>query len=350
MEKVKQKIISIVLLVTMAIIFAFSFSACEGCACSCMNSCSLNHPTPVQTEPMTELEWIAMWENTKYEMTKANANFKVVVTFDREDYRQSTDYYIVDSNKGLTRAYTSGREPFRRYFSLDNKGVLFYFGNCYLDGGTVKIPTGYTETMGKTMWGTSIHNMFMNAHFPPHFNRFIDNFSHMRYLGGHRYVYSASHSWGGMDIYTEWIISETSGLVSQISTRQVYFDYRYTIPSVRQTHNIIFGGQNIVLPDNYCVAVRLQPPTNLKINDGILTWDEVEGANGFLIYVESNYFQRQRARFVGGLEFDIFRLFYSSSLNEGEYRITLYAVSNNIRFLSSLSSEPIYFYFARNFA
>jgi len=253
MKQTKLKILIIVLFATMSTMLVLPFSACNGCFCSCMDIPT--PPTPAPKEPMTEEEWIAMWDNTEHEMTKADANFKISDSHsgvnEHGNYSFHMNDFIVTSNKAV-------RTRERSYLLICQNNNLYRFLYAEYDG-FLRMQSGPSEeTMGKNLWYNGGWSFFEIWQFQFLYDNFRNNFTNMRYLGNRMYTSSFIYVWQDIEIYREWFIAVSNGLINQLSFRSTFPNGNVAI----RTHDIIFGGQSITLP-NYTKAKPLPSPSNL---------------------------------------------------------------------------------------
>jgi len=299
---------------------------------------------------MTEDEWIEMWDNTKYEMTRADANFRIDWSFQEEmecgSVNSGSEHdTIVDSNKRVLVQQVSNSVHRRTYYLLCEYD--FYYSIRYEEHfgfvrGRLYPSSKYFETMGERIW---YYNLTKRLQFL--YENFRDDFSFVNYLGNGKYAGSFINDFRWWDwnhrLYIEFFITVSNRMISQLS-------FKHNSGHIIRTdsYDIILGGQSIVLP-NYNRQTRLSSPANLQINGGILTWDEVESAGGFWIYVENSYVRRRFAVASPISEVDLFERLYSMGFDYGMYRTSIVAGGAVFLYLSSLPSEPIYFYFTRNY-
>jgi hypothetical protein len=265
----------------------------------------------------TNISWIQIVEATLAEVSKANANYKISASNNYET--------IVDGNKmvGINGPQVMEGEQRYTFTSISN----VWYKTLGTGGWTP------SATMGEWAAFSSIGSLSVLFET-------ISNYQNVEDLGNGKYSYHQNGMGPDPDTY---IFTATEGLISRMEVTAYggsgILMYRTSVSTYT------YGGQTVTLPTEFILTVKLMPPKNLNINNGILTWDEVEGVGYYSgdIYKDGNpqlHFYR-----IDFTELNFHEHAFSLNWTSGTYQITIRAIhpTTHMDYMSGQTSiEYIY--------
>ena len=254
-----------------------------------------NEPPEEQTPFST---WVQIAEATSAEVIKADANFlcdlgNSEIIVDSNKGQKSGTYYVMEDGN----IYEFHRLPSGVYY----KGVV--------RGGWLP-----SETIGEYMaaFSSYIYSVVLESLSYP---------QNVQDLGDGKFSYHRN-GWGpDPDTY---IFTVSDGLINKMEST-VYgasgiLMYRTSV------RTYTYGGQTVVLPSEFILAVKLATPDNLSITDGVLTWDEVEGAYYYSVLIYKDGVLKLDYRATSAeFNFDRHIKNYFSNWETGTYQIKIKA-------------------------
>ena len=247
----------------------------------------------------SNLTWVQIAEATSAEVTKADANFFCNL---------GNDEIIVDSNKGKKSGTYYVLEDGKIYEFRRLSSGVYYKG--VVQGGWLP-----SDTVGEYVaaFSSGIYSVVLET---------LSYLQNIKDLGDGKFSYHRNGMGPDPDIY---IFTVTDGLITEMEST-VYggsgiLMYRTSV------RTYTYGGQTVTLPSEFILAVKLATPENLNIINGIITWDEVEGAYCYTVFIYKNgVLMRDIRRYSADFNFDSHIRTYFNNWESGAYQIKITAV------------------------
>jgi uncharacterized membrane protein len=259
----------------------------------------------------SNLTWVRIAEATSAEVTKADANFFCKIgnggiIVDGNKGKESGSYYVLEDGKIY---------EFRRLSS----GVYYK--------GVVKGGWLPSDTVGEYVgaFSSGIHSVVLETLSYP---------QNVKDLGDGKFSYHRKGMGPDRDTY---IFTVTDGLITEMESTVYGGSGIVMYRTFVRTYT--YGGQTVTLPSEFILAVKLATPENLNIINGIITWDEVEGAYCYTVFIyKDGALMRDIRRYSADFNFDSHVRTYFKNWESDAYQIKITAVDH---FVSELyESDP----------
>lgn len=261
-------------------------------------------------------------KNVADRITKDDANYKITT---------DTQEFIVDGNK-MYEKIVNGEKVFESYMVKESDNTVYTYK--FFEGVWYKRPSAILEktTFGKYLLSQTILCAF--DYVEGDYENEDYSCDNLENLGNGRYAFSIDPQIPEADIQN-YIFTVADGTITEIELNG-------------RVYKLTYGGQTVTLP-SAVVSQKLTTPQNLSITNGILTWDEVYGAE---IYYVAFYFgvlpnglrNFSGYQLVDCSELNLYECFANDSRYEsGTYQIIVTAKnSQGLSFsYESKESEPI---------
>jgi hypothetical protein len=234
----------------------------ETVACITFNYSSRN-----KLRVWTEIDsagWKAIAEATIAETMKFDANFKITAQSLGNTYGEMPQVITVDGNKIKNDNNVFSYNA--KYLHFDNGVIWWYMDNKDIWYKSPQVSVGDNappDAPFQSLWRMQVNDSILSV-LPDT----LADLQNVKYKGNNKYTYR--------------FVAESG---PDVEGWNPVFDYTFITDGTKITevqlrgksHKITYGGQSVTLP-NAIEPTKLLAPQNLKIVDGILSWDTVEGA------------------------------------------------------------------------
>ena len=279
--------------------------------------------------------WRAIAEATIAETTKADANFKITTSYiGVADVVIPPQYTIIDGNK----IKNDNEHYYAKYLHFENGNIWYYLDHEEIWYKSPQVVVGDIAPY-PTLWETQVNDSALGV-----LKGTLSNIKDVKNIGKNKYTYRLVADYF-MDVagYWDYTFITDGTRVTEIQIRE-------------KSHTITYGGQSVTLPDAI-EPTKLIAPQNLKIMEGILSWDLVEGAENpwkgmegtgkyyVKISKDNSYIG---AAYVESESYDLHkRLLSQDWITNGTYQITVKAYPTIFLNYQSDESTPITYVFVR---